>query len=169
MASRRRPGGRFGRWIGVLVEGLAWTLLTWGIWLLSLSAVDDQDLLVGGLSGVVCGVAATAVRRAIGARWRPQPRLAVPALLLPWSIVADAVAVLASPLRSPGRGARVERIDIGAAGRSSIASARRAVATAVVSASPATVVLDVDDESGILTVHAMPSRGPKLYERYARR
>lgn len=154
---------------GWVAEALAWALLTWGIWLLSLSAIGDQDLLVGGLSSLLCGAAAAGVRRRIGAAWRPDARLFAPALLLPISIIVDAAAVLVAAWRPRHRHEQVVRIDIGARGDSSRAAARRAVVTTVVSATPASVVLDADPKSGRLTVHSLGSPGPSLQERYRTR
>lgn len=151
------------------IEILVWALLTWGIWLLTLTAVDKENLLVGGLSALGCGVAAAAARRVYAGSWRVQASALRPALLLPVAIVTDAVFVLAASWRRSSRGAQVVKVDIGAAGATATAAARRALATLVVSATPSTVVLDADPDSGHLVVHRLPSRGPDLAERYAPR
>ena len=154
---------------GWSIEVLSWTLLTWGVWLLSLSAIDDQDLLVGGLCGLGCGVVAAATRRAIGARWHPRLPAVAPTAWLPLAIVVDTAAVLVAAWRPALRGPQIVEVDIGAQGDAPEAAARRAIATAVVSATPATVVLDVDPGNGRMLVHSLRSPGPSLHERYARR
>ncbi len=154
---------------GRAAEVLVWTLLTWGVWLLSLSAIDDEDLFVGGLCALGCGVVAAATRRAIGARWRPRLAFLAPALWLPLAIVVDSAAVLVSAWRPKRRGAEVVDIHIGAAGSTPAATTRRAVAATVASATPASVVLDIDPETGHMVVHSLRSPGPGLHERYARR
>lgn len=151
------------------VEVVLWTLLTWGVWLVSLSVVDNEDLLVGGVAALVCGLAATGVRRRLGLSWRPRLSLLRPMLLLPISITVDAVAVLLAAWRPSGRGARIIEVDIGAAGHGPEAAARRAVMIAVVSATPSSVVLDADPESGRLVVHTLRSPAPAIHERYATR
>lgn len=150
------------------VEVLAWTLLTWGIWILTLTAVDREDLFVGGLSAVGCGVAAAAARRSYAGGWRPRVSSLLPALLMPVAIVSDAVCVLAAPWRL-GRAARVVEIDIGAVGPTATASARRAIATLVVTSTPGSVVLDALPDDGRLVVHRLRTRGPDLAARYAAR
>lgn len=151
------------------VEVLIWTLLTWGIWLLSLSAIGDPDLLVGGLSSLLCGLAAAGVRRRLGFAWHPSAGAFAPALLLPVSIVVDAGAVLIAAWRPGSRRARTVEVDIDARGNEPRAAARRAIVTTIVSATPASVVLDADPVTGRLTVHSMGSPGPSLLERYGTR
>jgi multisubunit Na+/H+ antiporter MnhE subunit len=166
VTSEKAAGRGLAAWV---IEILVWALLMWGAWLLSLSAVGVPDLVVGGLSALACGVAAAGVRRAIGQRWRPEWSLVGPLAVLPVAIVVDAAAVLLSPWRPRNRREVVETVDVGGAGRSPRQAARRAVITAVVSASPATVVIDADDETGAIVVHALRSPGPSLQRRYARR
>lgn len=168
-ATSDRPTWRGGRRAAWAVEVLSWTVLLWGVWLLSLSAVGVPDLAVGGLSALACGFCATATRRAIVQRWRPHLALLGPVAVLPVAVAVDAVAVLLSPWRHRTRRGEVQTVDVGAAGAGPRQAARRAVITAVVSASPATVVLDADDKTGTIVVHAMRSPGPSLQERYARR
>lgn len=162
----RRGGATVAAWV---IEVLAWTALMWGAWLLSLSAVGVPDLVVGGLCALACGVCAAGARRAIRQRWHPGASLFGPVALLPVAIVVDAVTVLLSPWRARTRRGEVQTVDVGAAGRTPRQAARRALITTIVSASPATVVLDVDDHEGTLVVHALSSPGPKLHQRYARR
>ena len=163
----RRARRRWRPLAGWAVEVLVWTLLSWGIWLLSLSAVDDEDLFVGGLCALGSGLAAAAVRRVWAVRWRPTLGSVLPALLLPVSVVVDTLVVLSAPWRRPD--VRIEEVDIGARGDASAAAARRALATLVTTSTPASVVLDADPETGVLVVHTLASPAPDLYRRYARR
>ncbi|HLH29225.1 MAG TPA: hypothetical protein VKW77_09925, partial [Acidimicrobiales bacterium] len=81
---------------------------------------------------------------------------------LPVVIVSDAVQVLAAPWRRPqGRG-RFETVPTAAAGGSVAGESRRAVATALVSSTPGSYVLDVDPETGDMLVHRLASRGPRI-------
>lgn len=159
-------GRRAAAWV---VEAGCWALLLWGVWLLSISTVDWPDVVVGGLCALASGLCAAASRRAIRQRWRPQRALLGPVALLPVAVVVDSAAVLLSPFRPRARRGEVETVDVAAGGPSPQQAARRAIITAVVSASPATVVLDADHETGTLVVHALPSPGPRLHERYAPR
>lgn len=163
---RARQERRAEAWV---VEVVVWAALLWGVWLLSLSAVGVPDLVVGGLSALSCGVGAAAARRAIRRRWHPTWALLGPAAVLPVAIVVDSFAVLLSPWRARTRRGEVQTVDVGGAGHSPRQAARRAIVATVVSASPATVVLDADDVEGTMVVHAMRSPGPALQRRYARR
>lgn len=147
-------------------ETVVWALLTWGIWLLTLTAVDTEDLFVGGLTSLGCGLAAAAARRVYAGDWRPKPADFLPALVVPAAIVTDTVAVLLSPWRHATPPVDIVKVDIGAAGPTSSAKARRAIAVFVVTVTPATVVLDSDPDSGRLTVHRLRARGPDVLERY---
>ncbi|MGH8979913.1 MAG: Na+/H+ antiporter subunit E [Acidimicrobiales bacterium] len=160
---RAAPAARWG------VEVLAWTLLTWGIWLLTLTAVGTEDLLVAGGCAIACGVAASAARRVYAGSWSPGVAELRPALLLPWAIVTDSIAVLSAPWRRAVDGAQIVEVDIDAVGTTARAAARRAIATLVVSATPGTVVLDARPDDGHLIVHRLRTPGPDLAERYAAR
>jgi len=169
VASSERSGpsrvARLAKWV---LELLVWTLLTWGIWLLTLTALDKEDLFVGGLSAIGCGAAATAARRIYAGSWEPHHSSLGPALLLPVAIVTDALSVLAAPW-CLSRDAEVVEIGIGAAGTTARAKARRAIATLVVTATPGSVVLDVAPDDGRLVVHRLHTRGPDLAARYSDR
>lgn len=150
----------------MVAEIAVWAALCFGIWLLSLSAVSDAELAIGAASSVACGVAAMAVRRAIGLHWsvRAVPWAALPTMVL--AIGSDAVQVLIRPLRRAGAG-NVEVLDTGARGQGAAAVTRRAVATMVMSASPGTVVLDADDR-GRVTFHTLGYRGPRSEDKVSR-
>lgn len=173
--SRRAADRHARRALGWVLEVLAFSLVSWGIWLVSLSVVDPEDLLVAGLTSLVCGVVAAGTRRAIGARWRPTLGLVPPLALWPLAVVADSAAVLTLPLRrvragaGAGTSATLERVDLGASGQTARARAQRAIVATVVTSTPATVVLDVEERTGTMVVHALSSPGPKLHEAYARR
>ena len=164
-ASRRRRQPRHAVAWGA--EIAAWAVLLWGAWLLSLSAVGMPDLVVGGACALLCGVCAAAARRAIRQRWRPTWRDVAPAAWLPVAVLADTAAVLTSPLRPGARQGELLTVHVGAAGHGPRQTARRALVAMIVSATPATVVLDADDTKGTVVVHAMRSPGPSLQDRYA--
>lgn len=168
-AAPGRAHERGRRAVAWVAEVGSWTLVLWGIWLLTLSAVDQPDVVVGGLCALACGFCAAAARRAIRRRWRPPLAVLGPMALLPVAVVVDCGAVLLSPLRPRTRRGTVETVDVAAAGPSPRQAARRAIITAVVSASPSTVVLDAEEATGTLVVHALRSPGPRLHERYTRR
>ncbi|HEX4218658.1 MAG TPA: hypothetical protein VHZ02_09845 [Acidimicrobiales bacterium] len=151
---------------GAIVETLALSAGALGVWLLSLSSVSSEELLVGGSSALACGVVAAIVRRKIDGHWSLAWDLVRPVLCLPGAIAADTLGVLASPWRARKKRARYFDVDIGAAGSSPRATARRAIASLVVSASPGSVVVAADPETGRLTVHSFASAGTRLEDRF---
>lgn len=155
------------------LEVMAWTLAAWGVWLVSLTAISAEDLGVGGGCAVLCGLTAAAVRRLVQGHGRPTWWTARPAVLLPVVIAAEAVMVLAAPWRPSHRrsrsgGGRLQRLAI-TTGDTPVARARRSFAVVVVSASPGSVVLEADPDTGDFVVHTFGSAGPTLPSRFARR
>ena len=83
-------------------------------------------------------------------------------LAVPLAIVTGAVQVLTLPFRRPDARGRFERVDINAAGPSPQAATRRAIATLATTVTPASIVVDVDGDSGDMTIHALPTSGPHV-------
>lgn len=140
-----------------------------GVWLLSLSAVSAEDLWGGSGCAFVSGMVVAGVRRAIKGRWSATTAVlfsAQPTLLLPLAILADTAGVLAASVR--GRRGRLTTVELPAAGGTSRATTRRAMATALISASPSSIVVDADPKTGVLTVHSFGQTGPSLADRFAR-
>jgi multisubunit Na+/H+ antiporter MnhE subunit len=144
-----------------------WTALSFGIWLLSLSSLSDEELAIGAASAVVCGIAAVTFQRVIGLRgtlgaveWAAFPTMLA-------AIVSDSAQVLTRPVRGVRPGT-VDVVDLGAHGRGAVATTRRVVATLVMSASPGTVVLDADDD-GRITFHSLGCAGPRVEDKVRRR
>jgi multisubunit Na+/H+ antiporter MnhE subunit len=146
-----------------------WSLAALGIWLLTLSALSWGELLVGAGCSVVVGVIALAAQRAVGTSWKTNMASLRPLVALPFAIGADTMQVLTVPLRHRGRhGAQFETMDIGAAGSSPQAVTRRALATFGTTVTPASIVVDVD-EDGVMTLHRLPTRGLRMEEGFKKR
>jgi multisubunit Na+/H+ antiporter MnhE subunit len=146
-----------------------WSLAALGIWLLTLSAFSWAEFLVGAACSAVVGVIAVAAQRAVGTSWRSNAASLRPLVALPFAIGSDSIQVLTSPLRRQrGRGGRFEIIDIDAAGSSPQAATRRALATVGTTLTPASIVVDVDDE-GVMTLHSVPTVGIRVEEGFAKR
>lgn len=149
------------------VEVLFWWAACVGVWLLTLSSVSLSEGLIATGCALPCAVLGVAGRRAVDGSWAPSPRWVRWLLVLPVSVVADGLRVLGHALaalagRVPTGEIRTVRLhkDRPAARW----RARQAVATAVVSAAPGTVVVDVDDDSGDMVLHALGSGRPALEE-----
>lgn len=157
---RRRFGGLPG---GLIVESVAWWGLCLGVWVVTLSAVSVQELLVATPLALLSGILAAIARRATGNRWRVRPRWLAAGVLLPVAIAADAVRVLAAgATRPPGRFVELPVSD--GAGDGALARGRRAAATILITVTPGTVVLDIDPGTGKAILHALGEGPPRMEE-----
>jgi multisubunit Na+/H+ antiporter MnhE subunit len=130
-----------------------------GIWLLSLSSVSDQELLVGGLSSLATGAAAVAAKRATKVRWSVRAVPLRPLLRVPVAVVGDAVQVLARIVPGVGRPPKVLTLDTHQRGDSAAATTRRVATTLAVTSVPGSLVLDLDAKTGRLTLHSLQCVG----------
>lgn len=131
-----------------------------GIWLLTLSSVSDEELLVGSLCALATGGIAVAAKRATQVRWSVRAVPVRPLLRVPVAVVGDAVQVLARPILGVGRPAKVMTHDLRQRGNAAEATTRRVVTSLAVTSAPGTLVLDLDAESGQLTLHSLQTSGP---------
>lgn len=144
-------------------EGLGWWAACLGIWLTSLSSVPGQELVLGALVAVPCACMAVVGRRAAQVGWRARPAWFKPLALLPVAIVTDTVRALSTAVpgrRQPGHFARVELA--GGRGDGSLPSGRRALATWLISATPASIVTAIDVETGQVLVHVLVEGQPNM-------
>jgi multisubunit Na+/H+ antiporter MnhE subunit len=149
------------KWVLWIIESAVWWALCLGVWLISLSAISLQELIVATLAALPCGVLATAARVVAGNAWKPRPAWFGPLALLPVAIVTDTVQVLAAAVRR--RPVEFSAVDVPESrGDTPRGAGRRAVATLVISTSPGTLVADTDPESGTLLVHKLAWRGPQM-------
>lgn len=148
-------------------EVLAWWAACVGVWLLTDSSLTLSDSLIAVGCALPCAVLAVAGRRAVQGSWAPSPRWVRWLVVVPVAVVADGVRVLGIGLtglvgRRPDgelRTVRLPRDRPAARWR-----ARQAVATAVVSVAPGTVVVDVDEDSGRMVLHDLGGGRPALEE-----
>ena len=156
-------------WLARIVEVILWWGACLGIWLVSLSAISGQELLVSVLVSLPCGVAALVGRLAATNRWGFHPSWLRGAVLLPVTIVSDAIQVLASVLLAPSRQGDFVKVRIShGAGDTPEAEGRRTVATFLTTITPASIVTDVDPDTGEALVHVIPVRGPHMEQVAAR-
>lgn len=153
------------RW-GPLGEVTGWWAAGTGAWLLTLSSMNRLDVITAMVAAVPCAALVPAARRVNAQDWRPDPSLLrwLPALV--GSVLADSARLLFLVLRSLPRG----RLPAGEFGEVSLPSdpeaasraTRQAVAELMLTASPGTVVVDVDEEKGRALVHFLGSGRPRL-------
>lgn len=156
-------------WLARVVEVIFWWGACLGVWLISLSAISGQELLVSVIVSLPCGVVALVGRLAASNRWGLRPSWLKGLAVVPFAIVNDAFQVIFQVFRSPGREGEFIRIPVnGGAGDGPTADGRRAVATMLTTLTPSSIVADIDPDSGEALVHVISVRGPHM-ERVAAR
>lgn len=151
-----------------LAEVVCWWVACVGIWLLTLSSVSLPESLTAIGCALPCAILAVLARRAVEGSWPVQPGWSRWLLPLPAAVVSDsarvlgrAAGVLIGRRVPPGNERTVRLRRDRSAGRW---HTRQALATVLVTATPGTVVLDVDEDSGEMRVHALGAGRPSMEE-----
>lgn len=151
-----------------LAEVAGWAVVGTALWLLTLSSVNLPEVVLAVAASLVCGVLAVAARRAVQGAWPLQAGWARWLLPLPVATLADGGRLLWLAW-TVLRGRRIPDGEVGTvplprdrtAGRR---SSRQAAGVLLVTATPGTVVLDVDETSGCLLVHRLGAGRPSMEE-----
>src|SRR5690349_24252740 len=152
----KRPG-----WPFLIAGGLIYAGALLGMWIVLAGQPDIQDLVVGSAAAVIAVGAGylvsergTMVPSARAADLRTLARV-------PWQVVAETGQVFALAARkaagrevAPGALCTVP-VDTGTDLRGWPAARREAVLTALLSAAPNTIVVDIDMEAGTALVHQL--------------
>ncbi len=146
----------------VVAEVVAWWVVAFAIWMISLSSAPLQEYLLAVGCAFPCALAAFKARRALDASWTLRPGWLKPLLAVPLIVVTDAAQVLFAVVRPGQRGGRFEKVPTGAVDDLPEARSRRALATVFMSVTPGSYVLDADPDAGDLMVHALADRGPRM-------
>jgi multisubunit Na+/H+ antiporter MnhE subunit len=141
------------------------------VWVVTLSSVATSEMASAAGSSLLCAVAATAARSAVGGRWRPSPRWVAWLARIPVAVVVDTVRVWAlaashSTRRTRAVG-RIERFRLPRADEATT-NAREALATLAVSSTPGSFVFDVDEDEPALIVHALVPTVPSVADAVVR-
>jgi multisubunit Na+/H+ antiporter MnhE subunit len=150
-----------------LAEVLVWTAACVGIWLLTLSSVSRSELLVALACALPCALLAAAGRRAVQGSWAPRPSWLRWLLPLPLAVAGDTARVLGRAVAALAGRRPIGAVRSVALRRDRPAArwrARQAVAAALVSATPGTVVVDVDGDTGRMALHALGAGRPAMEE-----
>lgn len=146
-----------------LAEVVVFAGLLLGVWLITLSAVSSEELWVAVPASFLAAAAGVWAGIAMEQSWQIRARFLKPLAILPIAVVSDAAQVLWGGVRPASSPPSFERIRVeGGQGSSPLARGRRALAIFFVSATPGTVVLDLDPSNGEALVHSLGGRGPKM-------
>jgi multisubunit Na+/H+ antiporter MnhE subunit len=149
-------------------EVALWWAACTGTWLLTLSSVSTPELVAALAAGLACAGVAVLARRAVRGPLHPRPAWLRWLLPVPVAVLADSVRVLGVA----GGVLLGRRIPDGELRRVTLPrdpdpadwQNRQAAAVVLVSASPGTVVLDVDADTGEALVHDLAGGRPDLLE-----
>jgi multisubunit Na+/H+ antiporter MnhE subunit len=162
------PGSERPGWPFLVAGGLIYAGALLGMWIVLAGQPDAQDL-VGGSAAAVLAVGTGYL---VSQRGKMVPSLRVADLRMlaavPWQVVVETGQVFALAVRkasgrpvAPGALCTVP-LDAGTDVRGWPAARREAVLTALLSAAPNTVVVDIDMEAGAALVHQLAG-SPKPY------
>ncbi|MEU2610590.1 hypothetical protein ABZ570_03230 [Micromonospora sp. NPDC007271] len=142
-----------------------WIALTAG-WIATVSTPSPAELLVGAACGLASAVVASTSRRALGQCWRPDARWLAWLGQLPAAVLVDTVRLLTrvTPRLLAGKeaGGRLVRLAPPSDEPPDRASFRRAWGTFVLSATPASVVVDWPPDGSPVVVHLLGSDGKSM-------
>jgi multisubunit Na+/H+ antiporter MnhE subunit len=151
-----RPG-----WLILVTGGLVYAGVLLGVWIVLAGEPDTQDLVFGSVAAVL----AVGVGYLISQRGKMVPSVRAADLrtlaAVPWQVVAETGQVFALAARkaagrpvAPGALCTVP-LDTGPDLSGWPAARREAVLTALLSAAPNSVVVDIDMEAGTALVHRL--------------
>jgi multisubunit Na+/H+ antiporter MnhE subunit len=155
------PGPERPGWLFLVIGALVYAGVLLGIWIVLAGEVDTQDLVIGSASAVVSVGAGYLVSQ----RGQMVPKFRAADLrtlaALPWRVVTETGQVFALAARKaagqPVAGGRMctVPVDTGPDVRGWPAARREAMLTALMSAAPNTIVVDIDTEAGTALVHQL--------------
>lgn len=149
----------------LVVELAVWWGVLIGIWMITVSPPDWPDVWLASGAALLCALLTVAARHALEDRWRPGREALRWPLLIPIAAVADTFRVLVLPLRATRQHPRREDLVTVRLPRDvspTRGATRRAEGTLVLSATPATMVVDSAPEDSTLLVHRLASGPPDL-------
>ena len=155
------PGPERPGWLSLVAGGLIYAGALLGMWIVLAGQPDIQDLVVGSVAAVL----AVGTGYLVSDRGKMVPSAQVADLRtvvgVPWQVVAETGQVFALAARkavgrpvAPGALCTVP-VDVGTDVRGWPAARREAVLTALMSAAPNTIVVDIDMEAGTALVHQL--------------
>jgi multisubunit Na+/H+ antiporter MnhE subunit len=157
------PGPKRPRWLFLVTGGLVYAGALLGMWIVLAGQPDAQDLVVGSVAAVL----AVGVGYLLSQRGNMVPSVRAADLRMlaavPWQVIVETGQVFALAARkASGRPAasgalRTVPLDAGPDVRGWPAARREAVLTALLSAAPNTIVVDIDMEAGTALVHQLVS------------
>lgn len=126
-------------------------------WTIFLGSFDGAEAIIGGIA-VAIGTAVSTAAYAVGvARFRPRLIWIAGIWRVPWYVLDDTKAIAAALIsrqlfRRPGR-SRMVAVPFNPGGSTGRGEARRALAIALTTLAPNSIVLDIDRDERLMLVH----------------
>jgi multisubunit Na+/H+ antiporter MnhE subunit len=146
----------------VVAAWLGWWVVMMSFWVALDDSLAFDELLAGAGAAAIAAATAQAACHLAGVRFRLRARWLLPALRLPWQVVADTGAVYLALWRKLSRGedphggfAEVP-VDPGEDGPGGIV--RRTLIIGGRSFTPNAFVLGIDSERGVMVVHQLVTK-----------
>jgi multisubunit Na+/H+ antiporter MnhE subunit len=166
-ADRHEPGpkGGGGR-AGAIRAFVAWWVLCAALWLALVDRTRLDELLTGVVAATIGATASVLVRQERRIVLRPRARWLVQIWRPLLALVTDLwpltrALVVRGVLRRPGTG-QVHEVELDAVGATPEQAAFRVLTAAIGSVGPNTVVLDVDEDEGVVRAHQLvPTSDPE--------
>lgn len=166
--ARRRgvssPGPERPRWPLLVAGALVYAGALLGVWIVLAGQPDVSDLIAGSVAAVF----AVGVSYFLSQQGKMVPGLRAGDLravaAVPWQVVTESAQVLALAARkaagrpTPPGALRTVPVEVEADLRGWPAARREAALTAVLSAAPNTIVVDIDTDAGTALVHQLVER-----------
>jgi len=141
--------------VRAVAEVLVWWAVLVLVWLGTLTAFSYEELTVAALLAVPCAIAGRLGRRAAGVGWSVRAGWARRLPHLPWAIVHDTVAMLGLAVRADRpRDDDFDELPLANEPTTARQAGHEALATAALSATPGSVVVDANEDR--LFVHTVP-------------
>lgn len=147
-----------GRLVSALTEILIWWVLTWAVWLATLTSQTPVELVAAAICTLPCALAARSARRANAGHWRFRLDwlhwAAIVARDVPVQTVQAWVYALGvlRPIGAARRRGVISEVALPPEPEP-VAAARRATAVLSFATTPGTVVLDSDPDNGTVLLH----------------
>lgn len=129
-----------------------------GLWFLYTASLTFSELLAGAAAAVLATIGMAVVQEQNFARFSPEAKWLLYLLPLPWSVLKDTAIVFAAAAKyalyrkSDGY---LIRVPFDAGGEDAKSSARRAMAIALTTIAPNSILIGIDREANAALVHLL--------------
>jgi multisubunit Na+/H+ antiporter MnhE subunit len=129
-----------------------------GLWVLYTSTVRFWELIFGGGAAILATIAAAVVEEQRFAQFAPDPKWLLYFITLPWSVLRDTALVYRAAVKyalNQKSDGYLISVDFESGGDDARSSARRALATALATIPPNSIVVGIDRKQNKVLLHML--------------